>query len=130
MIRDFDSGLNVQDDKLSAMSSKEFKAWMEIMVKGIACLALAAIDRKYAVAISSGCTAAQFHTQKETCESRRTEVSWWLDEWTRIRALIRDLTGPARIKRKHNFKYIAKCLRDDDWVFVRNAVDSRNPRNG
>lgn len=132
MIRQFDRGLAVQDDKLTAMTLKDFMAWMEIMVKGIACLALASIDRKYAVARRADYTAAQRYTQRETCEARRTEVSRWLDEWPRKQALIKDLTGPAKIKRKKNFSYIARCLRDGDWVFVSLAADSSewNTANG
>ncbi|KWU46130.1 hypothetical protein RHOSPDRAFT_24704 [Rhodotorula sp. JG-1b] len=53
----------------------------------------------------------------------------WIGEWKRVRTWIRDLNDQEKVIRKKNFRYIAQCLQNGDWVLDRKESHERWRRN-
>lgn len=132
LVRDFDRQSKVSDQDLVAMSLRDFDAWMETMVKGIACLALDCI-RRYDAAKGSGRsgTPSRFRTPARPRGSKPDTVWRWIGEWKHVQTWIRDLDDQEKLIRKKNFRYIAQCLRNGAWVLVRvaDSLSCREARN-
>lgn len=120
LVSDFDRQIEISNWALVALSLRDFKAWLEAIDKGTACLALAWIE-KYGPKTSSGRSAAQFQLNPGTHSrvSKQHKVELWLREWRDQDGSIRYLRDQDKIIRKKNFRYIAQCLRNGEWVLVR-----------
>lgn len=132
LVRDFDRQLKVSDQDLAAMSLQDFRAWMATMINGIACLAMDCI-RRYDAAKGSGRsgTPSRFRTPARPRGSNPDTVCRWIGVWKRVRTWIRDLNDQEKVIRKKNFRYIAQCLQNGDWVLVSVADSlSRGEKEG